>query len=53
MGRVDRKLDCRTYSGVTVCGTLKLSEEERECLRDSTAKGLTFRRAEVECYAFA
>ncbi|GAA3240824.1 hypothetical protein GCM10020216_066270 [Nonomuraea helvata] len=53
VGRVDRKLDCRTYSGVTVCGTLKLSEAERECVRDSTAKGLTFRRAEVECYAFA
>ncbi|GGK83683.1 hypothetical protein Sme01_17770 [Sphaerisporangium melleum] len=45
-------LDCRTYSGVTVCGKLKLSERERRCVRDSVAKGLTYRRAEVECYAF-
>lgn len=45
-------LDCRTYSGITVCGPLRLSPSERACVRDSLAKGLTFRRAEVECYAF-
>ncbi|MFI7638906.1 hypothetical protein [Nonomuraea sp. NPDC049400] len=53
VGRINNKLDCRTYSGVTVCGTLKLSRAEQQCLRDSTARGLLFRRAEVECYAFA
>ncbi|MEV1167449.1 hypothetical protein [Nonomuraea sp. NPDC049784] len=53
VGRVDTKLDCRTYSGITVCGTLKLGKAQRQCLRDSTARGLPFRRAEVECYAFA
>ncbi|GAA3614299.1 hypothetical protein GCM10022419_119300 [Nonomuraea rosea] len=51
IGRTDRTLDCRTYSGVTVCGTLRLSKSERKCAQDSTDKGLPFRRAEVECYA--
>ncbi|MFC4529653.1 hypothetical protein [Sphaerisporangium dianthi] len=45
-------LDCRTYSGVTVCGTLKLSALERRCVQDSVNNGLAYRRAEVECYAF-
>ncbi|SEG61833.1 hypothetical protein SAMN05444920_103502 [Nonomuraea solani] len=51
VGKTDSKLDCRSYSGVTVCGTLKLSKAERSCTRDSTKQGLPFRRAEVECYA--
>ncbi|WP_406673483.1 hypothetical protein WBK31_29155 [Nonomuraea sp. N2-4H] len=50
VGRTDPTLDCRTYAGVTVCGTLKLSAAERACVRGSEAKGLSFRRAEVECY---
>ncbi|MEV0390566.1 hypothetical protein [Nonomuraea sp. NPDC050643] len=53
VGRTDRTLDCRTYSGVSVCGTLKLSKAERACTRDSTDQGLSYRRAEVECYALS
>ncbi|TYB55085.1 hypothetical protein FXF51_46330 [Nonomuraea sp. PA05] len=53
IGRTDPALDCRTYSGVTVCGTLRLSKSERRCARDSEAQGLPFRRAEVECYALS
>ncbi|MBP2706402.1 hypothetical protein JOL79_21565 [Microbispora sp. RL4-1S] len=45
-------LDCRTYSGVTVCGPLPLSPVEEECVTQSVAGGLTRRRAEVECFAF-
>jgi hypothetical protein len=45
-------LDCRTYSSVTVCGTLHLTPNERRCVRDSVSKHLSYRRAEVECYAF-
>jgi hypothetical protein len=52
VGKTDRTLDCRAYSGVTVCGTLRLSEAERRCVQDSTGKGVPYRRAEVECYAF-
>ncbi|MBB5777611.1 hypothetical protein ACFPOI_05665 [Nonomuraea angiospora] len=52
IGKYDKTLDCRTYSGVTVCGTLKLSKAERQCVRESVSAGLTYRRAEVECYAF-
>ncbi|MEU7854500.1 hypothetical protein [Nonomuraea sp. NPDC049141] len=52
VGSRDPMLDCRTYSSVTVCGTLNLSSGERACVRDSVAKHLSFRRAEVECYAF-
>lgn len=52
VGRRDPMLDCRTYSSVTVCGTLHLTPNERACLRDSMSKHLSFRRAEVECYAF-
>ncbi|GII86406.1 hypothetical protein Ssi03_43960 [Sphaerisporangium siamense] len=46
-------LDCRTYSGVTVCGTLTLGPKEQQCVERSVSQGLAFRRAEVECYAFA
>ncbi|MER7506484.1 hypothetical protein AB0L05_36715 [Nonomuraea pusilla] len=52
IGRTDRELDCRTYSGVTVCGTLTLGTSERACVQDSVSKGLTHRRAEVECYVY-
>ncbi|MCW2878942.1 MAG: hypothetical protein JWQ95_3042 [Sphaerisporangium sp.] len=45
-------LDCRTYSGVTVCGVLYLSDREKQCVRESVDSGLTYRRSEVECYAF-
>ncbi|MEO3790880.1 hypothetical protein ABGB14_11735 [Nonomuraea sp. B10E15] len=53
IGARDADLDCRTYAGVTVCGTLQLSEAERACIRDSEEHGISFRRAEVECYAFS
>ncbi len=53
VGGENSKLDCRSYSGVTVCGTLTLSPKERQCVRDSVNAGLTYRRAEVECYAFS
>ncbi|GII78218.1 hypothetical protein Sru01_32000 [Sphaerisporangium rufum] len=46
-------LDCRTYAGITVCGVIKLGEAEKKCLRTSMASGITYRRAEVECYALA
>ncbi|NUW45924.1 hypothetical protein HT134_38280 [Nonomuraea rhodomycinica] len=52
IGAVNPSLDCRTYSGVTVCGKLMLSPSERACVRDSVAKGISYRRSEVECYAF-
>lgn len=51
VGAVDKTLDCRVYSGVAVCGKLRLSKAERRCVRESVAKGLSSRRAEVECYA--
>ncbi|MEW9547372.1 hypothetical protein [Nonomuraea sp. NPDC050783] len=53
IGRTDTSLDCRTYSGVTVCGTLTLSRSERRCAQDSTDRGVSFRRAEVECYTLS
>jgi hypothetical protein len=53
VGKADRSLDCRTFSGITVCGTLKLSRAERRCTQESTDMGLPFRRAEVECYALS
>ncbi|TMR10138.1 hypothetical protein ETD86_40760 [Nonomuraea turkmeniaca] len=53
IGRTDTTLDCRTFTGVTVCGTLKLSKAERQCTKDSTDQGLSYRRAEVECYALS
>ncbi|MEU4510552.1 hypothetical protein AB0G05_13720 [Nonomuraea wenchangensis] len=53
VGRTDKSLDCRTYSGITVCGTLRLGKAERQCVRDSVRQGLPYRRAEVECYALS
>ncbi|MFC4584532.1 hypothetical protein [Sphaerisporangium corydalis] len=53
IGEADATLDCRTYSGVSVCGVLNLSETQKRCAEDSVAQGLTYRRAEVECYAFS
>ncbi|MEV7964377.1 hypothetical protein AB0O34_00120 [Sphaerisporangium sp. NPDC088356] len=53
IGRWNPYLDCRTYSGITVCGKLKLSKAERRCVIISMKDGLSRRRAEVECYAFA
>jgi hypothetical protein len=50
VGRSDPSLDCRTYSGVTVCGDLPLSAAERACIRDAVGAGMTYRRSEVECY---
>nr|BFE82814.1 hypothetical protein GCM10020093_054150 [Planobispora longispora] len=50
VGKENPSLDCRTYSGVSVCGTLPLSERERECAGTAAAGGLPSRRAEVECY---
>ncbi|MFF4774486.1 hypothetical protein [Microtetraspora fusca] len=52
IGAANPNLDCRTYSSVTVCGRLTLSPRQRACVRESVKSGLTFRRAEVECYAF-
>ncbi|MFI6789926.1 hypothetical protein ACIBG4_21645 [Nonomuraea sp. NPDC050383] len=52
IGAADPSLDCRTYSGVTVCGKLMLSPSERSCVTDSVAQGLSYRRSEVECYVF-
>ncbi|MFF5206144.1 hypothetical protein [Streptosporangium sp. NPDC000396] len=53
IGAENPNLDCRTYSGIHVCGALALSPDERECVRKSVNGGLTYRRAEVECYAFS
>ncbi|MEV0590067.1 hypothetical protein [Nonomuraea cavernae] len=53
VGKADPTLDCRTYSGVTVCGELLLSDAENKCIRHSVDEGLPYRRAEVECYILA
>ncbi|MER7363232.1 hypothetical protein [Nonomuraea wenchangensis] len=53
IGRTDKSLDCRTYSGITVCGKLRLSKSERQCVRHSVEQGVPYRRAEVECYALS
>lgn len=50
IGRTSHSLDCRTYAGTTVCGELMLSKAERACTDESTRNGLSYRRAEVECY---
>ncbi|MBB2913974.1 hypothetical protein FHS43_005283 [Streptosporangium becharense] len=50
VGEENPALDCRRYSGVSVCGPLPLSERERRCVTDAVAGGTTPRRAEVECY---
>ncbi|GII84282.1 hypothetical protein Ssi03_22720 [Sphaerisporangium siamense] len=52
VGAWNPRLDCRTYSGITVCGRLKLNKRERRCVAYLVKAGLTRRRAEVECYAF-
>jgi hypothetical protein len=52
VGEPDPALDCRTFSSVTVCGELRLGKRERGCVEESVNGGLTYRRAEVECYAF-
>ncbi|WP_244301649.1 hypothetical protein [Microbispora triticiradicis] len=52
VGAFNPALDCRTYSGVSVCGPLELSAAQRACVEESVGGGLTRRRAEVECYAF-
>ncbi|GII53554.1 hypothetical protein Pth03_19430 [Planotetraspora thailandica] len=53
VGTFDPSLDCRTYSSVTVCGPLSLSPKQQACVTESVRQGLTYRRAEVECYAFS
>ncbi|WP_344975263.1 hypothetical protein [Streptosporangium fragile] len=50
VGKENPALDCRRYSGTSVCGPLPLSERERRCVADAVAAGTTPRRAEVECY---
>lgn len=45
--------DCRTYSGVTECGQPQLNEKQRACVTTAVQRGMTERRAEVECHAFA
>ncbi|GAA3120054.1 hypothetical protein [Streptosporangium carneum] len=52
-GEENPGLDCREYAGVAVCGPLDLSPAERRCVKSSVDGGLTYRRAEVECYAFS
>ncbi|GAA4589230.1 hypothetical protein GCM10023194_42950 [Planotetraspora phitsanulokensis] len=52
VGAWNPNLDCRTYSSVSVCGVLTLSPREQACVNESVGAGLTFRRAEVECFAF-
>jgi hypothetical protein len=52
VGRADPELDCRSYSGVSVCGDLTLTPQERQCVITAVRGGLDPRRAEVECYAF-
>jgi hypothetical protein len=46
-----KQTDCRTYSGVKVCGELKLTGKQRQCVQKEVRLGITERRAEVECYA--
>ncbi|MEU7881207.1 hypothetical protein [Microbispora bryophytorum] len=52
VGAFNPGLDCRAYSGVSVCGVLELSAPQRSCVEESVGGGLTRRRAEVECYVF-
>ncbi|MBX6769688.1 MAG: hypothetical protein IRY90_21475 [Actinomadura rubrobrunea] len=52
IGAWNPALRCRTYSSVTVCGDLKLSPRQRACVREYVRRGLTYQRAEVECYVF-
>ncbi|KAB2351849.1 hypothetical protein [Actinomadura rudentiformis] len=41
--------DCRTYSGVKVCGEVQLTEQQKQCVQQAVQKGMSDRRAEVEC----
>ncbi|GAA3441700.1 hypothetical protein Pve01_17180 [Planomonospora venezuelensis] len=50
VGKANPSLDCRAYSGISLCGALPLSERERRCADDAAAAGLDPRRAEAECY---
>jgi hypothetical protein len=43
---------CRTYSSVTVCGDITLTEKQRQCVTDSVGLGMTESRAQVECHTF-
>lgn len=52
IGNASPELDCRTFSSVTVCGDLPLSDKELRCVKDSVDNGMTYRRSEVECYVF-
>lgn len=52
VGSANPALDCRRYVGVTVCGELELTRSERLCVADSVSKGLSRRRAEVECFVY-
>ncbi|GAA0361523.1 hypothetical protein GCM10009530_08820 [Microbispora corallina] len=52
VGAANPSLDCRTYSGVSVCGELTLNPRQKACVEESVQGGITYRRAEVECYAF-
>ena len=52
VGRANPGLDCRRYAGVTVCGELELTRAERRCVTESVAKGISRRRAEVECFVY-
>ncbi|MBO2452301.1 hypothetical protein J4573_34785 [Actinomadura barringtoniae] len=45
-----KQTDCRTYSGVKVCGELKLNAEQKQCVQKEVRLGITERRAEVECF---
>ncbi|MEU5883586.1 hypothetical protein [Spirillospora sp. NPDC047279] len=42
-------VDCRTYSGVEVCGGLTLDAKQKQCVRQAVDQGMSERRAEVEC----
>lgn len=50
IGEASETLDCRTYSGVTVCGELDLTATQKKCVQHSVDSGLSYRRSEVECY---
>ncbi|MFG2002735.1 hypothetical protein ACGFNU_26605 [Spirillospora sp. NPDC048911] len=43
------KQDCRTYSGAEVCGKVQLTEQQKQCVQRAVEKGMSDRRAEVEC----
>lgn len=47
-----QQADCRTYSSVSVCGEVNLTQQQSQCVTASVGQGMTERRAEVECSAF-